>query len=195
MAHGLSVAPEFQIIKRLDSTGEWSTWTTAFGADSVIYLNAATAAEIGNNPDRFSVLPTASVFTPGDASNTGANNNEFISYCFHSVEGYSKVGSYEGNGNANGTFIYTGFRPAFTIVKNMDASANWQLTDDKRLGYNPDNNDFEVNNSDAEKTNDYIDIVSNGIKVRTTDSGYNTSNKTYIYIAFAKSPFKTSNAR
>ena len=118
-----------------------------------------------------------------------------MAYCFHSIEGYSKVDSYEGNNNANGTFIYTGFRPAFLLLKNVDAgTTDWMLEDDKRLGYNVDNNDLIPNQNYVEATDDRLDIVSNGFKLRGTQTTSNASN-TYLYYAAAAYPFKYSPAR
>jgi hypothetical protein len=104
------------------------------------------------------------------------------------------MGSYEGNGNLDGTFVYTGFRPAFVMTKSVDSTSDWQMFDNKRAGYNVDNYELEANDSAAEDTStEFIDIVSNGFKNRdTTDPNVA---ETYIYLAFAESPFKTSNAR
>jgi len=143
-----------------------------------------------------STAPTASVFSVGDSGFTNAPSGEnFIAYCFHSVEGYSKVGSWTGNGNADGPFIYTGFRPAFLLLKRIDAVTSWLIEDDKRLGYNIDNNDLLPNQNSVEQTDDRLDIVSNGFKLRSTFTSTNASGGTYLYLAFAESPFKTSNAR
>ena len=118
----------------------------------------------------------------------------YVAYCWHSVESYSKVGSYEGNANADGSFVYTGFRPAFIMTKSVDSTSDWQMFDDKRVGYNVDNYELEANDNVAEDTStDFIDIVSNGFKNRiTTDPNVA---ETYIYIAFASYPFKYSPAR
>jgi len=197
VAHGLSQAPEMIIVKGTSSTQEWSVWHDVFPVDSVIYLDSSGAAGLGNNNGRFDVLPTASVFTPGDAQNTGANGVTYISYCFHSVEGYSKVGSYEGNANADGTFAYTGFRPAFVMVKNVDTGGiNWYIQDNKRASYNPVEAIIAPNTNGAEFNNgtDWMDFTSNGFKLRYNGDPYNAA-ATYIYLAFAESPFQTSNAR
>ena len=117
----------------------------------------------------------------------------YIAYCFAPIQGFSKFGSYVGNGNTNGPFIYTGFRPAFVIFKKSDGAADWQVVDEKRLGYNPDQNYFNANEGFAEQTGDIIDLVSNGIKIRGDDSnGWNKDGGTYIYMAFAKAPFVNS---
>jgi len=117
-----------------------------------------------------------------------------IAYCFHNVEGYSKFGTYEGNGNNDGTFVYTGFRPAFLLVKSVDSTSDWLLVDDKRIGYNPENEYIEVNNANAEGTVNMFDLVSNGFKNRDRTADPNVA-ETYLYIAFASQPFKFANAR
>ena len=113
-------------------------------------------------------------------------------YAFRSVQGYSKFDSYTGNGNANGPFIYTGFRPAFVLQKST-AVQGWQLQDNKREGYNGDNDLLQPHVLAAESGVNRIDILSNGFKVITTDAGQNSSGATYIYMAFAEAPFVNSN--
>jgi hypothetical protein len=116
-----------------------------------------------------------------------------IMYCFAEKTGYSKFGSYTGNGNADGTFVYTGFKPAFVIIKKTDGADNWTINDNKRVGYNVDNNELFANLSNAEDTNDVLDLVSNGFKLRHTAGRHNTSGGTYIYMAFAEAPLVGSN--
>ena len=138
--------------------------------------------------------PTASLFTVG--TNDAVNNtDDFLAMCFHSVEGYSKVGSYTGNANANGTFVYTGFRPAFLIAKNYGAGGKpWVMYDDKRDPYNEMYHQLVANTTAAANTSEgRLDFVSNGIKWRIGDSYHNDGS--FMYIAFAESPFKTSRAR
>ena len=211
VGHGLSQAPELIIIKRLDASGEWSTWFDNFGADSVIYMDSGGAAGLGNNPDRFSVLPTASVFTPGDASNTGANTNEFISYCFHGVNGFSQVGGYEGWGNSyvqtgasslgkgsGGPFIPTPFQPAFVMIKNRGASGAWVIKDNLRQRkHNTATGTLRANLSDNQdtSTSNYIDLVSNGFKIRGDSTENNGNGQTYVYLAMADYPLKYTRAR
>ena len=119
-----------------------------------------------------------------------------MAYCFHSVEGYCKVGKYIGNGNANGTFIETGFRPAYIMVKSTAAN-DWRIFDNKRDPYNVNYRRLQANLNYAEGTEtwNYNDFLSNGFKWQVNDGGYNGSTVTYLYIAFAESPFKTARAR
>ena len=114
----------------------------------------------------------------------------YIAYCFAPIQGFSKFGSYVGNGNIDGPFVYTGFRPAFILIKDTVAAQNWLLWDDKRLGYNPENNPLLPNQNSAEETNNEIDILSNGFKMRSAT--YNAANN-QIYAAFAEFPFVSSN--
>ena len=139
--------------------------------------------------------PSASVVTLGDDGVVN-NTEDFITYCFHSIPGYSKVGSYEGNDDVDGAFVYTGFRPAMVIIKVSSATSDWRMMDNKRDTYNPNDlllfpSSYEA---EAESSTYKIDFLSNGFKQRNTHAGLNDT-ETYIYLAFAKSPFKTSNAR
>ena len=140
--------------------------------------------------------PTSTVFSVGsDGDVHGASGENVIAYCFHSVDGYSKVGSYEGNDDADGTFIYLGFRPAFVIVKNIDTGNNWMMADTKREIHNPMADELYPDLSNAEyiSSGQRWDFVSNGIKLRSGSAV--TNENTHIYIAFAETPFKYSNAR
>ena len=144
--------------------------------------------------------PTASVFSVGTYDAANENNDTILAYCFHSVEAYSKVGSYEGNGDdPDGPFIYTGFEPAVTIIKSIDQARDWWIMDNKRDPYNdngvqvlwPNTNDAEGDNY----TNYEIDYLSNGFKVRGDNNKVNESGQTYLFYSAAASPFKYSNAR
>jgi len=190
VGHGLSQAPELVIVKNRDSAYNWDVWNTALSSGYDLILNTSAAQTSG----RWSTtIPTASLVTLKDTYEVNGTD-KYIAYCFHSVEGYSKVGSYEGNNNADGTFIYTGFKPAFLMYKNIDATADWGMVDNKRSPYNTLTKYLAANENAAEITNSFGDFTSNGIKMRNTYGGANASN-TYIYLAFAESPFKTSNAR
>ena len=201
VGHGLSKAPELVIIKARGGSYTSQGWgvigsvlssTTALKLDST----AATVSAAGVTTN---TLPTATVFTVADNYNHSGSGH--IAYCFHSVDGYSKVGSYTGNGNADGTFIYTGFRPAFVMIKQTNASGeSWQIFDSKRDIDNLQHNRLKPDSSAAEATNinvssENIDSVSNGFKLRGYSNGINQSGGSYIYLAFAETPFKNSNAR
>ena len=142
-------------------------------------------------------LPTSSVF---GVTGTGvaASSVNVIAYCFHSVEGFSKFSSYTGNGSADGTFVYTGFRPAWLMVKRTDTLCSWVIVDSVRDPINVAGKRIFADSSASEYTNvDNPDLVSNGFKVRigSTDNCANASGGTYIYMAFAENPFKYANAR
>ena len=115
-------------------------------------------------------------------------------YAFAPVKGFSAISSYRGNGNTDGPFVQTGFRPAFVMIKYHSAG-NWYIFNNKALGYNPDNEMQYADLSNAEGTTDAIDFLSNGFKLRHTDTGYNANNETYYYIAFAEFPFVSSNSK
>ena len=195
VGHGLGVKPDLIITKYLPGAASWSVYNSPRGATKVIWLDDTSAEGTGITYWR-DTEPTASVFSVGASGTTGGNANPYIAYCFSSIEGYSKVGSYTGNANADGPFIYTGFNPAFLIIKRTDSAKNWFIHDNKRSTHNViDGETLKANTSGAEvsDTGFAADFVSNGFKLRTADDGYNSG--TYIYLAFAESPFKTSNAR
>ena len=192
VAHGLSSVPEMIITKNRTSTFNWDIYHKDTGSvqNTLIFTDAAT-----RDYDIFTTTaPTSTVF--GIKYNyTHYSTNEYIAYCFHSVEGYCKVGSYVGNGNADGTFVHTGFRPAWIMIKNISGTGGWEIHDNKRVGYNPADETLVANTTAAEATGNNLDILSNGFKVRHTYGTANTSGSTYVYLAFADQPFKFSNAR
>jgi hypothetical protein len=140
-------------------------------------------------------VPTSSVFSLG--TNAGVNNSgdAFLAYCFAEVAGYSAFGSYTGNGSTDGTFVFTNHRPAFILVKRTDTTSDWTILDFQREGYNIDNDPLYPNLSNAEGTADLADILSNGFKLRSTDSSVNANGGTYIYMSIASNPFKYSLSR
>ena len=118
-----------------------------------------------------------------------------MAYCFAEKKGFSKFGSYVGNGSADGTFVYTGFKPAWVMMKASSASGNWGMFDNKRIGYNVKNYNFRADQNNAEGTDDAIDILSSGFKIRSTSGGFGGgSGTTYIYMCFAESPFVTGSS-
>jgi len=191
IGHGLGVAPSMYIVKLLDQTSQWYVFFKDLGAGKYMQLNltagAATDTAIWQN-----TAPTSSVFYIG----SGINANNMITYCFAEVTGYSKFGSYTGNGSADGPFVYCGFRPRWIMYKRTDtAGENWQIRDTARDPYNVMDKNLRVNLSDAETTFPTLDAVSNGFKLRGTDTGFNANGGTYIYAAFAENPFKYALAR
>ena len=161
-----------------------------------LVLNSPAIESINSNRWN-NTSPTSTLITLGNSAETNGPHS-LIAYCFADVKGYSKFGGYTGNANADGPFNYCGFRPAYVLIKvwNSGDPKNWALQDDKRLGYNPDNNSVYPNTNAAEDTADTIDILSNGFKIRRTDDTLNgpTSLK-YVWAAFAEFPFVSSNSK
>ena len=197
IAHGLSQAPDMVISKSMDDAYNWRVGGEKIGLTSADYsMRMDTTAAEQDLSGVFGAYPSASVWTIGDDAGVNVSTENYIAYCFHSVEGYSKVGSYVGNGNADGTFVYTGFKPARVVAKRVDSTASWPIVDNKRNVYNVADKILYSNLTDAVDTSvDAYDFVSNGFKIRDSDNILNTSSGIYLYIAFAESPFKYSNAR
>ena len=203
IGHGLSTAPEMVICKRRNSTEGWAIYHSGIASDAetdFIELHSTGAASDSNT--RWNdTAPTSSVFSIGTHDSVNASSSTYVAYAFHSVDGYSKVGSYTGNGNADGTFVYTGFRPAWLLVRRTDGSADWLLFDAARNTFNVVDKFLEPNTGDAEATESTsgyeidFDFTSNGFKLRGPGGGINSNGANYIYMAFAETPFKYSNAR
>ena len=197
IAHGLPSTPEFIIFKRRDNANFWCVWHQAIGDDYKLALHLADGLD-ADGAFMASTLPTSTNITVGGASvNTNANNGTYICYAFSPIQGYSKFGKYVGNGNANGTFVYTGFKPAFIMWKRTSGTSDWVIWDNKR---DPDNAVLKAlypNVADAESTSSdgtgtSIDILSNGFKMRTNNAVMNGSGEDFIYMAFAESSFVSS---
>ena len=191
--HGLNSVPQMMILKnRTNGNNEsWKVYHQAIGNTHALTLDTNAAAS--SNTEFWSdENPTSTVFTVGRQDATNGSGNTHVVYCFSEIKGYSKFGSYTGNGNSNGAFVYTGFRPAFIIIKNTARSDNWYLFDNKRGGFNVDNDFVFPDLSNAEVTSDQIDILSNGFKCRSGNDAINSSGESIIYMTFAESPFVNS---
>ena len=207
VGHGLGVTPDVIIIKnRTDSSSSfWAVYhSAAFNSASdpnIIYFNTNQAEADDTNVLGTSVTINSTVFSLGDYNGTNGSGDNMINYCFSEVEGYSKFGKYTGNGSSDGTFVFTGFRPAFVITKNISNAYDWMLFDVKRSPFNDINDYLFPNSSSAEGTGSStinVDFLSNGFKWRGSSSGNNYINKsgdTFIYLAFAEAPFKYARAR
>jgi hypothetical protein len=189
------------IVKKRNAAERWCVFHTST-SNAYIYLNETFAAETGNANLRFGnnsvvVQPTSTSFTIGNSNDVNGTSGTYVAYCFSQVAGYSAFGSYTGNGSADGPFVFTGFRPRYVMVKRTDAAENWEIIDTSRNTYNAADLLLYANLSNAEGTVSPAreDILSNGFKIRSSNSGVNTSGGTYIYMAFAESPFKYANAR
>ena len=200
IGHGLSSAPEHIIVKNRDSTAGriWLNYVKAAASDAETdYLTlSGTGAAVDNADVWNDTAPTSTVFSVGSNASANESADEMIAYCFHSVEGYSKFGSYTGNGNADGTFVYTGFRPAWIMQKKSSSSGNdWTIYDTARDTFNPAEDLLRPNLANAESDTTSFDILSNGFKIRSSAGTFNASGATFIYLAFAEAPFKFANAR
>ena len=188
VGHGLSQAPEIYIRKSRSNVEDWLVYTTLIDG-SLDFLRLNTTSP---KADSGASLPNATTFEVGAGE---ANGELLVTYCFHSVEGFSKMGTYTGNGSADGTFVYTGFRPAFVLTKSATEARQWVIIDTSRDPYNLANKNQEITSS-VEFTNaDDLDILSNGFKPRTNNPGANGNGQTIIYMAFAENPFKNTLAR
>ena len=201
VGHGLGVAPKVIIIKGRKNTDHWFVYNANLDTpnENFLYWNLGNSETSGGNPWN-STAPTSSVFTIVDDGGVGSdfNDNTYVAYCFAEVEGYSKFGKYKGNGqDPDGTYIYTGFKPAFVEIKKFSAGDFWLLMDNKRSEYNPRDN-FLKGESDTDESNfnitGGIDILSNGFKIRHNDGAVNDSGADYVYMAFAEYPFKYATA-
>jgi hypothetical protein len=195
VGHGLGVAPKMVIVKNRSSVYDWVVWQASFAGTEYMVLNKTdakgTATAVWN-----STIPTSTVFSLGSNAAVNESSATQIAYCFAEKTGYSKFGSYTGNGNADGTFVYTGFKPAFIMIKRTDTTGNWTMFDNKRDGFNCDQAQLKPNTSDAEdagSASTFLDILSNGFKCRNTASDKNASGGTYIYMAFAEAPLVGDN--
>ena len=196
-AHGLEVKPACVIVKRRNASSNWqfvskALSATPFGSGNYLKLNSTDG--MGTNTAVWNTEPTSSLIYLQANSDTNASGGTYVCYAFAEKQGYSKFGSYTGNGSTDGTFVYTGFKPAFFLVKKSSAGGNWwSMFDNKRLAsFNPVDARLFPNVANAESTSDSLDFVSNGVKFRATDTDYNGSGATYIYMSFAENPFVTS---
>ena len=197
VAHGLGVAPEVIFLKARNKSQNWRVFHHKTASDGTKRLildqnNAQEDAAFLND-----TAPSSTVFTLGASDDAwNASDGTYVAYCFAPIQGYSKFGKYTGNGNADGAFVYTGFKPAWLLIKRTDTSGNsWYLFDSARNEFNVVDNILRPNIANEELTDDTgtnLDFVSNGFKTRTTSSDTNNSGGTYIYMAFAEHPFVSS---
>ena len=190
LGHGLGAEPDFVIFKDRDSSSAWRIFVRSLGASKFLNLDTNDAANTSTN-----IFPSHSSTTIGveqnDVMNKSSSNH--IMYSFRSIQGYSKIGSYTGNGNTDGAFVYTGFKPAWVMIKRTNNTQDWPIFDNKlRPSNNVDNYFLYANLSNSQDTSDQFDIVSNGFKLRMTSNLANGSGDTYIYMAFAEHPFVSS---
>jgi len=198
VAHSLGVAPSMMIVRnRSNGTVNWRVYHKSIGAANFLSLNltnaSAAASSVWNNTE-----PTSSVFSVANDGGSNGSGENMVAYLFSEVAGFSRFGSYTGNGSADGPFVFCGFRPRYILIKQTSVAGNsWVIFD---TAINPENDGAQTNlwanNSNAENANDYgFDILSNGFKIRATSSNLNGSTNVYIFAAFAENPFKNALAR
>ena len=196
IGHGLGAVPALVIAKSKTHADNWFIYHKSLGANAYIMLNSSSAADTSNSTVWQNVSPTSSVFY---ASTGGYNDSgqTLVFYAFSEVAGYSKFGTYTGNGSTDGTFVFTGFRPSVIILKRTNSAASWVIHDNKRAGYNGDNDYLhpDLLQAESDGSTGTLDILSNGFKLRMTAGTHNGSTDTYIYWCFAESPFKNARAR
>ena len=192
VGHGLGVAPKVVLVKNRDGIDVWVMQHGSLADNEFLEFNGIAAKQ--TDSARFNgTAPTSTVFSVGTSGTTNGNTEKFIAYCFAEKPGYSKFGSWIGNGNADGTFVYTGFKPEFVILKNASGTNQWLMFDNAREPGNVMGTYLEPNSSAAEANFDGFDFLSNGMKMRTSNSAWNTSGSTYIYIAFGQSLVGSNN--
>ena len=194
ISHNLSAVPHWIAVKVRGTAKQFTCYhkdmTISSPENAGIFWQSTAVPTTGTAGYFGNTAPTSSVFTVGTSTNVNQNSDNVMGYVWTSIQGFSKFGIYEGNGNANGTFVYTGFRPAFVMTKSVDSTSDWHVFDDQRVGYNIDNNPLSRNSAAGEATTDMIDLLSNGFKFKiATDPNVA---ETYIYAAFAKAPFVNS---
>jgi hypothetical protein len=198
ISHNLGVAPKMIIVKARTTAGAdqgWPVWHTSIANTTYLALNTTSATATGTDYWN-STSPTSSVFSLGTNVAVNANNDTYISYLFSEIEGYSKFGSYTGNGSSDGPFVWCGFRPRWVLIKTTNqVDVGWIQHDSARNTSNLSASRLRPNTSDAQTSDNGIDILSNGFKMRSADGSTNASGSTFIFAAFAESPFKYARAR
>jgi hypothetical protein len=194
VGHGLGVKPAMMIAKNLDNGSEdWCVYHKSLGYNNVLKLNSSNAILTATN--RWNAEPDTNVFNVGTAAEANGSGANQIAYVFAEKKGFSKFGSYTGNGNADGTFVYTGFKPAYVLTKRTDGSYIWSITDGVRNPYNPTSLSLQTEYADAESgwSPLEVDFLSNGFKLRTSSAQKNGSGSPFIYMAFAEQPLVGTN--
>ena len=191
--HRLGAIPSLIMIKQLDSASQWSIYHKNLGNSKAMVLNTTAGSETDAGTGSYNYWyrtdPDSVNFTIGSSHYTNPSE-ALVAWCFTTIQGFSKFGMYESNSNADGTFVYCGFRPAYILAKSSDGTSDWYMFDNKRLGFNDDNNSLLPNTTAAEGTTDRVNILSNGFKF--INSGAPNNGNTSIFMAFAESPFVNS---
>jgi len=190
--HGLGAVPEWIVIKNRDEGVSWNVYHVGVGNGAALALDTADAPAVSAN-HWANTTPNANTIVIGGNAPNNKDAINYVAYCFTSVQGYSKFGKYTGNGNVDGSFIHTGFKPAFVIQKQINAGGEyWMMKDSEREPFAQNDANIYPNATNVEGDTNGIDLLSNGFKCRTSGAGSNASGATYLYIAFAKQPFVSS---
>ena len=196
VAHGLGATPKIILIKNRTTAGYWCMTNPRFVSVSdpnILYLQT-TAAEADDTNINGTTAPSSTVFGVDDYGAVNTSGNAHIAYCFTPIKGYSSMGTYVGNASTNGTFVYTGMKPAWVMFRKAAGTGSWAIQDNKRTPFNVQQKALFANLADAESNSadNNVDFLSNGFKLKSDTANYNTNGDTYIYLAFAESPFVTS---
>ena len=201
VGHGMGVVPQLIFHKARNASGGWWTqFASSTDANYFLELNGTRAqTELAAGTYGAMSRPTTSVFSINGVDGVGGESRNYVAYCFANIEGYCKVGSFVGNGNTDGPFIYTGFRPSLVVRKRFDGSGSWLVKDDARNPTNDGSIEVLTWNSDGAEnpqteTSDGVDFLSNGFKLKATNNGSNGDGLTYVYLAISFNPFKYSTA-
>jgi len=196
ISHSLSAVPHMMIVKVRDTSDGWMIYHTdnTSGPETDFLRLDNTDATTDNANMWNDTAPTSSVFTVGIDGGVNADTESYINYLFTNIQGYSKFGTFTGNGNDNGPFVYTGFRPAWILTKKASQSSEWHIYDNKRVTFNPNDNVLSPNGNyaDSINANCNTDFLSNGFKLRNSNDNRNDNGETHIYAAFAEAPFVNS---
>jgi hypothetical protein len=194
VGHGLGSAPKMIIVKNRTDAVNWYVFHESIGNGKALSLNLTNVSD--TSTDYWNdTSPTSSVFSLGNFNATNGSSDDMIAYCFAEKKGFSKAFSYTGNGSADGSFCYLGFKPSFILCRDPNNAENWFMFDNKRPGYNVNANLLYANDTATETTSgaNQIDLLSNGFKMRATNNGMNRSGGTFIGFAFAESPLVGTN--
>jgi|9_EtaG_2_1085328.scaffolds.fasta_scaffold01366_2 hypothetical protein len=195
IGHGLGAVPKFMMIKETNQGGRsWRVYHQNVGNAAIMYLNT-NGASSGDGQAFNSTTPTSSVFSVGTSGGTNGSGSTYIAYVFAEKKGFSRFGEWTANNSTDGPFLYTGFKPAFFIAKRTGSTGNWHMYDSKRDGYNIQNWRLAADNGGVEdlSSSNYIDILSNGIKIRSNQNSLNNHTGGMVYMAFAENPIVGSN--
>jgi hypothetical protein len=197
VGHGLGVAPKMIIVKKRNAASTWLVWQSSLTTPTTAYLSLEATNAQGNTATVWnSTLPTSTAFSVGTDTSTNASAATYVAYCFAEIAGFSKFGSYTGNGSTDGPFVYLGFRPKFILLKNTVSGVDsWSIRDSSRNPSNAAVSGLYPNLANAEGTDTAVDFLSNGFKIRGTSGGENGNGQNIIYMAFAENPFAQANAR